>query len=184
MMTGLLDNQLNFGSFDSDETKVQEPPTSLLWTYYYLAQHFDHRKDHVKALELVNTAIEHTPTLIELFTLKGKIYKHLGDPEEAVRCLDEAQSMDTADRYINCKCAKYMLRANKVAEAEAMCGKFTREGVPAMDNLNEMQCMWFQSECALAYQRMEQYGDALKNDPYADMLMRIRFETTYIASRL
>jgi hypothetical protein len=56
--------------------------------------------------------------------------------------------MDTADRYINCKCAKYMLRANQVQEAEAMCSKFTREGVPAMENLNEMQCMWFQSECA------------------------------------
>merc|ERR1712203_774191 len=81
---------------------------------------------------------------------------------EAVRCLDEAQSMATADRYINCKCAKYMLRANKAAEAEAMCAKFTREGVPAMDNLNEMQCMWFQSECALAYQRLGMYGESLK----------------------
>ncbi len=79
---------------------------------------------------------------------QGKIYKHAGDPEEAVRWLDEAQSMDTADRYINCKAAKYMLRANQLAEAEAMCSKFTREGVPAMDNLNEMQCMWFQIECA------------------------------------
>ena len=55
-----------------------------------------------------------------------------------------------------------MLRANKVAEAEAMCGKFTREGVPAMDNLNEMQCMWFQSECALAFQRLGMYGESLK----------------------
>jgi hypothetical protein len=80
--------------------------------------------------------------------LQGKIYKHAGDPEEAVRWLDEAQSMDTADRYINCKAAKYMLRANQLAEAEAMCSKFTRESVPAMDNLNEMQCMWFQIECA------------------------------------
>ena len=162
MMTTLLDNQLKLKSFDSEGDMLQEPPTSLLWTYYYLSQHYDHRKDYAKALELVNTAIEHTPTLIELFTLKGKIYKHAGDPEEAVKCLDEAQSMDTADRYINCKCAKYMLRANKVAEAEAMCGKFTREGVPAMDNLNEMQCMWFQSECALAYQRLGMFGESLK----------------------
>merc|ERR1712123_78834 len=123
----------------------------------FLSQHYDYKSDYQKALDLVNAAIEHTPTLIELFTLKGKIYKHAGDPEEAVKWLDEAQSMDTADRYINCKCAKYMLRANKVAEAEAMCGKFTREGVPAMDNLNEMQCMWFQSECALAYQKLRSH---------------------------
>lgn len=31
-----------------------------------------------------------------------------------------------------------------------------------MENLNEMQCMWFQTECAAAYQRLGKYGDALK----------------------
>ncbi len=56
--------------------------------------------------------------------------------------MDEAQSLDTADRYLNCKCAKYLLRAGRVSEAEEMCQKFTREGVPAAENLNEMQCMW------------------------------------------
>ena len=55
-------------------------------------------------------------------------FQHVGDIESAVENLDEAQSLDTADRYINCKCAKYMLRANKVKEAEEMCQKFTREG--------------------------------------------------------
>ena len=31
-----------------------------------------------------------------------------------------------------------------------------------MENLNEMQCMWFQTECAVAYQRMGKWGEALK----------------------
>ncbi|EGW09133.1 NMDA receptor-regulated 1-like protein [Cricetulus griseus] len=31
-----------------------------------------------------------------------------------------------------------------------------------MENLNEMQCMWFETECILAYQRLGRYGDALK----------------------
>lgn len=31
-----------------------------------------------------------------------------------------------------------------------------------MENLNEMQCMWFQTECALAYKAMNKFGDALK----------------------
>ena len=43
-----------------------------------------------------------------------------------MRWLDEAQSLDMADRYINSKCAKYMLRAGKIADAELMCSKFTR----------------------------------------------------------
>lgn len=55
-----------------------------------------------------------------------------------------------------------MLRANMITEAEEICAKFTREGVSAMDNLNEMQCMWFQTECALAFQRMGRWGEALK----------------------
>ena len=111
-----------------------------------------------------------------MIPIKGKIFKHLGDPEEAVKWLDEAQSMDTADRYINCKCAKYMLRANMVPAAEAMCQKFTREGVPAMENLNEMQCMWFQTECAYAFKRMGKFGEALKKCIEVD---RVSLHTNY-----
>lgn len=44
----------------------------------------------------------------------------------AYRSVDEAQLLDTADRYINSKCAKYMLRANLIHEAEITCSKFTR----------------------------------------------------------
>lgn len=145
-----------------NESVAKEPASALLWTYYYIAQHYDHLRNTNKALEFIDLAIEHTPTLIELFVVKGRIYKHAGDPQEAYRWLDEAQSLDTADRYVNSKCAKYMLRANKVPEAEEMCAKFTREGVPAMENLNEMQCMWFQTECALAFKRMGLWGSALK----------------------
>ena len=37
-----------------------------------------------------------------------------------------------------------------------------QEGVSAMENLNEMQCMWFQTECAAAYMRLNKFGEALK----------------------
>lgn len=40
--------------------------------------------------------------------------------------MDEAQALDTADRFINSKCAKYMLKSGMVKEAEEMCSKFTR----------------------------------------------------------
>ncbi|XP_068907663.1 N-alpha-acetyltransferase 16, NatA auxiliary subunit isoform X2 [Tenebrio molitor] len=140
----------------------KEPASALLWVYYYLAQHHDYLDQTEKAVSYIDAAIEHTPTLIELFVTKGRIYKHAGDPQEAYKWLDEAQALDTADRYINSKCAKYMLRANRVKEAEDTCAKFTREGVSAMENLNEMQCMWFETECALAYQRLGKYGEALK----------------------
>jgi peptide alpha-N-acetyltransferase len=163
LMLSYVQNLIQFDSFDSTESSWgSEATTCLLWVYYYLAQHFDYLKDFTSALKYVNIALEHTPTLIELFVIKAKIYKHAGNIDEAVKCVDEAQSLDTADRYLNSKCAKYLLRANKVTEAEEMCSKFTREGVSASENLNEMQCMWFQTEAAIAFQRQEKWGEALK----------------------
>lgn len=152
----------HFSKADSEAGLPAEPASALLWTLYFLSQHYDHLRDSARALEFIDAAIEHTPTLIELFVTKGRIYKHAGDLVEAFKWLDEAQSLDTADRYINSKCAKYMLRANLLKPAEEVCAKFTREDVSAMENLNEMQCMWFQTECAMAYQRLEKWGDALK----------------------
>ncbi|XP_071786525.1 N-alpha-acetyltransferase 15, NatA auxiliary subunit-like [Asterias amurensis] len=163
IVLGYLECLESDSRFSRDDTDCDpEAPTVLLWTLYFLAQHYDQLRNMEKALEYVNRAVEHTPTLIELFIIKAKILKHAGDVKKAVECLDEAQSLDTADRFINCKCAKYLLRANQVKAAEDMCAKFTREGVGAMENLNEMQCMWFQTECALSFQRQAKYGEALK----------------------
>ncbi|XP_004405994.1 PREDICTED: N-alpha-acetyltransferase 15, NatA auxiliary subunit isoform X2 [Odobenus rosmarus divergens] len=148
--------------FNPNDDGKEEPPTTLLWVQYYLAQHYDKIGQPSIALEYINTAIESTPTLIELFLVKAKIYKHAGNIREAARWMDEAQALDTADRFINSKCAKYMLKANLIKEAEEMCSKFTREGTSAVENLNEMQCMWFQTECAQAYKAMNKFGEALK----------------------
>ncbi|XP_005458904.1 N-alpha-acetyltransferase 15, NatA auxiliary subunit isoform X2 [Oreochromis niloticus] len=148
--------------FSENDDGKEEPPTTLLWVQYFLAQHFDFVGQPRLALEFINAAIDSTPTLIELFLIKAKIYKHAGNIKEAARWMDEAQALDTADRFINSKCAKYMLKAGLIKEAEEMCSKFTREGTSAVDNLNEMQCMWFQTECALAYKAMNKYGEALK----------------------
>jgi len=116
-----------YSNSDATNEKVEkESPTTLLWVYYYLAQHFDYLFNTERALEFINKAIDYTPTLVELYMIKGKIYKHAGNIYEAVRWMDEAQSLDTADRFVNYKCSKYMLRANMIKEAEEIAGKFTR----------------------------------------------------------
>lgn len=104
----------------------KECPTTLLWVYYYLSQHYDYLSDTENALKYINLAIEYTPTLVELYMVKAKIYKHAGNLYLAVKWLDEAQSLDTADRYINYKCSKYMLRADLVKESQDIASKFTR----------------------------------------------------------
>uniref|UniRef100_A0A5S6QNR4 HD domain-containing protein n=1 Tax=Trichuris muris TaxID=70415 RepID=A0A5S6QNR4_TRIMR len=139
-----------------------EAPSTILWVYYYLALHFDYLKNFQEALAYVDKGLDHTPTLIELYILKARIYKHAGNRREAVRWIEEAQSLDTADRYVNSKCAKYMLQAGMVGEAIFTCSKFTREGVQTVDSLNDMQCMWFETECARAFRKMGQFGEALK----------------------
>lgn len=92
-----------FGRFSeeiSEGEEEKEPASALLWTYYFLAQHYDHLRDTATALSYIDAAIEHTPTLIELFVAKGRIYKHAGDAAEAFKWLDEAQALDTADRWV------------------------------------------------------------------------------------
>jgi len=163
LMTKFYHNLKNYYSFDEDESSHgSEDPTTILWVSYYLGQHFDYLGNYDRAMEYVNESLEHTPTLIEFHVLRGKIFKHQGLLNEAVAAMEEAQSLDTADRYLNSKCAKYLLRANRISDAEEMCKKFTREGVSPAENLNEMQCMWFQTEAAKAYQRLGQWGESLK----------------------
>lgn len=41
----------------------------------FLAQHHSYLGDPDKALSLIERALEHTPTLIELYIVKGKILK-------------------------------------------------------------------------------------------------------------
>ena len=40
--------------------------------------------------------------------------------------MEEARTLDTADRYVNCKCVKYLLRINQVDKAVETAGLFTR----------------------------------------------------------
>ena len=52
-----------------------QPPTTLLWTNFYHAQHLDAIGKYEEALVVVDRALEHTPTLIELHLVKAKILK-------------------------------------------------------------------------------------------------------------
>ncbi|KAF2359906.1 N-terminal acetyltransferase A auxiliary subunit [Trinorchestia longiramus] len=157
-----LHNLETCGRLNPDEEESEKEPACILFVLMYLAEHHSHLNNTEVALKLLQRALDHTPTLIELYIIKGDILKRAGDLLGAVDAVTEAQTLDTADRYVNSKSASYMLSANMIQPAQEMCSKFTREGVSAMENLNEMQCMWFQNDCAHAYYRLGQYGQALK----------------------
>lgn len=107
----------------SDEAKE---PSAHLWTLYFLAQHYSYIHQHTHALELLDEAFAHTPTLPELYMLKARVLKRVGDPYGAARCMDEARTLDLQDRFLNTKCGKYRLRACMEPEAQEVLGLFTK----------------------------------------------------------
>ncbi|KAF9157176.1 N-alpha-acetyltransferase 16, NatA auxiliary subunit [Mortierella sp. AD010] len=148
--------------FDTSDSPV-EPPTALLWTLYFLAQHFDFRRKSDQALSYINRAIEHTPTLVELYMTKGRILKHAGDLVGAMNAVNEARELDLQDRFINSKCTKYMARAGKMNEAEKTVVLFARADLAdPLNDLVEMQAMWFSLECGESHLRQGHTGPALK----------------------
>uniref|UniRef100_A0A0X3NP21 N-alpha-acetyltransferase 16, NatA auxiliary subunit n=1 Tax=Schistocephalus solidus TaxID=70667 RepID=A0A0X3NP21_SCHSO len=144
------------------EECIPEPPSTSLWLNYLLASHFNHIGQVQKALDIVSAELEINPTIVDLYVLKAEIYRDAGDVVTASRWMEEAQSLDTADRFINALCTKYMVQAQRLEDAEAMALKFTRGSSTAAAYLSEMQCMWFLIENALALRTMKRYGEALK----------------------
>lgn len=149
------------GKFDGDENK--QYPTTYLWILIFLAKLYDHKREASKALEYVNKAIDHTPTLVESYMLKARIYKHDNDLETAMKIMNEARELDLQDRFVNSKCVKYMLRNGNIDEAEKTAGLFTKADSPSpLADLTEMQCIWYEYEKAMAYAKKGNNGLALK----------------------
>ena len=153
-------------SKDADSAPQDEPqaPDVLVWVLAFLAQHYDYIGRIDKAVEKVDAAIAHTPTVIELYTIKSKIMKHAGHLSSAALLSDHARELDLADRYLNCHTVKHMLRADQIDQAQRLAVLFTKDNTPAnakdgakadplnsLKNLHEMQCIWFEYELGKAY---------------------------------
>ncbi|TFY68467.1 hypothetical protein EVG20_g3546 [Dentipellis fragilis] len=147
----------------SGSAAAREAPTTYLWTLYFLAQHHSARGAHVHALELLDTALVHTPTLPELHTFRGRVLKRAGDPYGAARALDAARLLDGQDRFLNTKSAKYRLRAGEIEEAQEVFGMFTKKDAasPGAD-LEDMQSLLYLTEEGNAHRRNGKLNLALK----------------------
>ncbi|KAE8718414.1 E3 ubiquitin-protein ligase [Hibiscus syriacus] len=144
----------------TDRTE-KEPPSTLLWILFFLAQHYDRRGQYDVALSKIDEAIQHTPTVIDLYSVKSRILKHAGDFSAAASLANEARCMDLADRYINSECVKRLLQADQVALAEKTATLFTKDG-DQHNNLHDMQCMWYELALGESYFRQGDLGRALK----------------------
>ncbi|KAJ7637139.1 NMDA receptor-regulated protein 1-domain-containing protein [Roridomyces roridus] len=157
------DARNQFSAEPSSSTSKDAEPTSYLWTLYFIAQHHSYLGRHAKAIEILDLALSHTPTLPELHMFKGRVLKRAGDLFGGARCLEDARSLDGQDRFLNTKSAKYRLRAGMVDEASALFGLFTKKDAPSPGaDLEEMQSLLYLVEAADAYNRNGNLGLALK----------------------
>ncbi|KAK8085516.1 TPR-like protein [Apiospora hydei] len=157
---------------DAGEAKADDPFKGEGAALYYLAQHYNFHlsRDLTKAMEFVNKGIEKAPDNVEFQMTKARIIKHTGNTQKASEEMDKARNLDLKDRYINTKAAKYQLRNNETEKGLETVGLFTRNDSPAgpLNDLLDMQCIWFMTEDGEAQVRKGNVGLALK-----------RFHTVY-----
>ncbi|GAA6010456.1 hypothetical protein JCM10207_001313 [Rhodosporidiobolus poonsookiae] len=144
-----------------------DTPSTYLWTLYFLASHHSHplnpSSSQPLALSVLSLAESHTPSLPELQTLRARILKRAGDPAAAAHAMEAARRLDGQDRGLNCASAKYAIRAGEWERAEKTVGLFTKKDAPSpLEDLVEMQCLWFLQEEGDAFLQQEDYGRALK----------------------
>lgn len=133
------------------------PPTVYVWANYFLSQHYLYLGDLSKAMSYVDAALDHSPTLVELYIVKARVTKHLGKYAEAAAIMQEGRSLDLQDRFINSKTTKYLFRANEVDKAIDCVSLFTKldEGaINGLKDLHTMQANWVLVESAEAYSRV------------------------------
>lgn len=144
------------------DDKYEEPPSTELWAWYLRAGLHELAAEYKAGIALLDKCLEHTPTGVDIYELKGRLLKSAGDIEAAVECLDHGRDLDRQDRYINNQTTKYMLEAGMDEKALSRISLFTKhEGNPEA-NLYEMQCSWYELGLAACYEKQSKWGESLK----------------------
>jgi peptide alpha-N-acetyltransferase len=144
-------------NFYNNEVPNIENPTIKLWTQYFLAQNYLYLNNLSEANKFIDEALNHSPTLVELYIMKARIVKHEGDLQKACEIMDKGRQLDLQDRFVNSKATKYFFRANKVDEGIDCISLFTKldeKAVNGCKDLHTMQANWVLLESAEAYTRL------------------------------
>eukprot|EP01107_Rhizomastix_libera_P016497 TRINITY_DN6914_c0_g1_i4.p1 TRINITY_DN6914_c0_g1~~TRINITY_DN6914_c0_g1_i4.p1 ORF type:complete len:737 (+),score=241.04 TRINITY_DN6914_c0_g1_i4:13-2223(+) len=157
-------------------SETEELPTVLIWCMNFSAQMLSRKGLNKEALDLIEKAISHTPTLPDLYIIRAKIYRRSGNSTLAADSYNFARKLDLYDRSLNTRCCKYLLRDNRIQEAYDVHGLFMKatDG-PIPLQISENQSCMFEYEMGCSYLRQGIYGKALKafhsiESHYKDMI--------------
>ena len=164
MVADLVDAYIVSLSTDSKfpNGESSESPSTIMWAWYLRSYLHEICGEYSAALAMVDKAIEHTPTGVDLYELKARILKASGDIEAAAECLDVGRDLDKQDRYINNQTTKYMLQANKAEVALERISLFVKDEGNPEQMLSDMQCSWYELELAECLRRKSDWGKSLK----------------------
>ncbi|KAH3679494.1 hypothetical protein WICMUC_000939 [Wickerhamomyces mucosus] len=135
---------------------LKDLPIEYIWTNYFLSLHYLRQSKLNDALKYVESAIDHTPTIVELYILKARVLKHFGNLEKACETINYGRELDLQDRFINSKTVKYYLRNNNVDRGLEIASIFTKNDTSTngLKDLHTMQASWFVIENGEAFYRL------------------------------
>ena len=144
------------------DDEFEEPPSTELWAWYLRAGLHELAAEYSEGIAMLDKCLEHTPTAVDVYELKGRLLRSAGNIKEAVEVLDRGRDLDRQDRYINNQTTKYMLEAGLEKDALNRISMFTKhEGNPEA-NLYDMQCSWYELGLAACYAKKGVWGKSLK----------------------
>lgn len=158
----------DYVNFTWEPEEAKQEPQVLMWSLFLAARV---SKDPGRSLECINKAIGHTPTLPDLYLVKGKLLKRAGHIEDAIKAVNKARKLDLSDRFLNNKTVKYLLRGDQIEEAERTIALFSKERENEL-NIHEMQSMWYELELGESHFRQEQYEKTVEQLNYIEKHLR------------
>jgi len=167
------------GCFEATQLdqETQQPPSTLVWILHFLSQLYgsSHLNMTKEAIQAAQEAIKHTPSLPDCYISLAHAYKRAGSFEKAAEALRSARALDGQDRFLNSKCAKYVLqsigspsqtaqeRTQLLEESRGLIGLFTRKDAPdPVSDLIDMQAAWYVMAEAEVALRVSDWGLGLK----------------------
>lgn len=148
----IVDEILSRGNLD---------PMVHLWGLYSKAELRSACGEQAEALAILDECLQHTPTAVDIYLKKAEILRKAGDFNSAALVAEECRLLDLQDRYLNNCATKYLLKADKVKEAQDTIAIFTKHDGDPEKTLFELQCSWYELETAESYARQKLWKQAI-----------------------